>query len=58
MTKPDGVSDSEVNETEIKALERGNAFRTGGIAYALKHATRPATIGLVLSSSPIALLAW
>lgn len=28
------------------------------MAYALEHATRPATIGLVLSSSPLALLAW
>ena len=29
-----------------------------GMAYAQEHGTRPATIGLVLSSSPIALLAW
>ncbi|KAH7018706.1 Alpha/Beta hydrolase protein [Macrophomina phaseolina] len=58
VSKPDGVSDSEADEAELKALERGNAFRTGGIAYALKHATRPSTIGLVLSASPIALLAW
>lgn len=28
------------------------------MAYALEHATRPGTIGLVLSSSPLALLAW
>lgn len=28
------------------------------MAYALEHGTRPATIGLVLSSSPLALLAW
>ncbi|WVQ72164.1 hypothetical protein IAR50_001709 [Cryptococcus sp. DSM 104548] len=27
-------------------------------AYALEHSTRPATVGLVVSSSPIALLAW
>ena len=29
-----------------------------GHAYAQEHGTRPATIGLVLSSSPIALLSW
>jgi len=28
------------------------------VAYAMMHATRPATISIVLSSSPIALLAW
>lgn len=28
------------------------------MAYALEHATRPSTIGLVLSSSPLAALAW
>lgn len=28
------------------------------MAYAAEHATRPGTIGLVLSSSPLALLAW
>lgn len=27
-------------------------------AYALEHSSRPATIGLVLSTSPLALLAW
>jgi hypothetical protein len=29
-----------------------------GAAYSLFHATRPATIGLALDSSPLALLAW
>ncbi|TFY57289.1 hypothetical protein EVJ58_g7107 [Rhodofomes roseus] len=56
--KPDGVSNSDIDELELKALQRGDAFRTAGIAYALEHATRPSTIGLVLSASPIALLAW
>ncbi|KAJ6527784.1 Alpha/Beta hydrolase protein [Mycena capillaripes] len=58
IPKPDGVSDSEVNNAELEGMERGNAFHVGGIAYAMKHATRPSTIGLVLSASPIALLAW
>ncbi|KAH7032121.1 Alpha/Beta hydrolase protein [Macrophomina phaseolina] len=56
--KPEGISDSEANEAELKALDRGNAFSNAGFAYAMEHATRPATIGLALSASPIALLAW
>ncbi|OMP86619.1 putative epoxide hydrolase [Diplodia seriata] len=58
VPKPDNVSDSDLSDEERKALARGDAFRTAGIAYAMKHATRPSTIGLVLSSSPIALLGW
>lgn len=39
-------------------IERGAEFDTTGNAYALEHATRPSTIGHVLASSPLALLAW
>ncbi|KAL3410565.1 putative epoxide hydrolase [Aspergillus fumigatus] len=39
-------------------VERMNDFLTFGRPYAYEHATRPSTIGHVLSSSPIALLAW
>ncbi|OJD36614.1 epoxide hydrolase [Diplodia corticola] len=58
VPKPDNVSDSDITDEERNALARGDAFRTAGIAYAMKHATRPSTIGLVLSTSPLALLAW
>lgn len=37
---------------------RNTNFGTLGNAYAREHGTRPSTIGLVLSSSPLALLAW
>lgn len=33
-------------------------FNVTGSAYARTHGTRPATIGMVLSSSPLAVLAW
>lgn len=49
----DGLTDAEK-----KGVQRINDFGTLGNAYAREHGTRPATIGLVLSSSPIALLAW
>jgi len=43
---------------EREQLERTNKWRETGFAYALEHGTRPSTIGLVISSSPLALLAW
>ncbi|KAI5846461.1 epoxide hydrolase [Morchella snyderi] len=43
---------------EKVGVHRGQRFNTTGNAYALEHATRPSTIGHVLSSSPLALLAW
>lgn len=47
-----------LSEKEKVGVGRYNNFGTLGNAYARMHGTRPATIGLVLSSSPIALLAW
>ena len=55
---PEGGANAEMTEAEAAGLQRGAAFQSAGMAYAMKHATRPATIGLVLSASPIALLAW
>ncbi|KAL3469130.1 Alpha/Beta hydrolase protein [Aspergillus californicus] len=39
-------------------LDRSNAWQQTGFAYALEHGTRPSTVGLAISSSPLALLAW
>jgi microsomal epoxide hydrolase len=47
-----------LNEKEQIGAGRYGNFMNVGSAYAREHGTRPATIGLVLSSSPIALLAW
>ena len=55
---PGTVDASAVDDVEKPGLVRSERFGTTGSAYALEHATRTATIGLVLSSSPIALLAW
>ncbi|KAF2722235.1 alpha/beta-hydrolase [Polychaeton citri CBS 116435] len=49
---------SDVTTEEQQSLQRASAFEKMGLSYASEHGTRPATIGLVLSSSPIALLAW
>lgn len=50
-------ADSLTSE-ELEILERSAAWLKTGLAYALEHGTRPATIGLVVSSNPLALLAW
>jgi hypothetical protein len=48
----------QLSPLEKRALDNVHVWRERGRAYALEHGTRPSTIGLVLSSSPLALLAW
>jgi microsomal epoxide hydrolase len=48
----------DLSAQQQKGLERKKWFQTLGSAYAREHATRTATIGFALASSPIALLAW
>ncbi|KAL4948807.1 Alpha/Beta hydrolase protein [Aspergillus filifer] len=43
---------------EQEHLSRSASWQKTGFAYALEHATRPGTVGLAMSSSPLALLAW
>ena len=56
MSAPEALKGLEPRE--LAALQLTGKFMTLGRAYAEEHATRPATIGFVLSSSPVALLAW
>lgn len=49
---------ADLSPAEQKQLERLSAWQATGTAYAMEHATRPSTIGLVLAASPLALLAW
>ena len=56
---PDDFNPESVTDPlEKQGLERGQKFRESGMAYALEHGTRPSTIGLALSASPLSLLAW
>ncbi|KAL2865843.1 epoxide hydrolase family protein [Aspergillus lucknowensis] len=57
-SSPPGASEQSLSELEKRGLELWKTFLSTGRAYALEHATRPATIGHVLASSPLALLAW
>ncbi|KAH8731694.1 Alpha/Beta hydrolase protein [Phaeosphaeriaceae sp. PMI808] len=50
--------EDKLSEQDIEWMARMNEFFTTGMAYAKMHGTRPSTIGFVLSSSPIAQLAW
>ncbi|KIV89068.1 hypothetical protein PV10_08679 [Exophiala mesophila] len=47
-----------IQEWEKRGLERADDFVKYGTAYAVEQSTRASTIGFVLSSSPVALLAW
>ena len=54
----EGMQDKEVSDAEKVMLARMDEFWNTGMAYAREHGTRTATIGLVLSSSPLAMFAW
>ena len=58
IAQPSGFSHSSLSVREREGLLRGQEFVKSGTGYSLEHATRPSTIGLILSSSPLALLAW
>ncbi|KAK4449000.1 putative epoxide hydrolase [Podospora aff. communis PSN243] len=58
VPQPPGMSQDDLTETEKAGIARGKWFRNDGCAYGLMQATRPATVGLVLSSNPLVLLAW
>ena len=57
MPPPENVSEENIDAAELKGLQKlGNWDQDN--AYAREHGQRPATIGLVLSTSPLALLIW
>lgn len=59
MPKPKGVDEStSLSEIDKEKLNRFYSFSQTESAYAFEQATKPSTLGFVLSSSPVALLAW
>ncbi|KDQ17793.1 hypothetical protein BOTBODRAFT_64194 [Botryobasidium botryosum FD-172 SS1] len=58
VQEPAGFDIATINEAERKGLDRAKWFNSVGRAYAITHATRPATIGSILASNPLALLVW
>ena len=49
---------ASLSKQEQYGLKRTADWIELGSAYAREHGTRPATVGLALSASPLALLAW
>ncbi|KAL6892844.1 alpha/beta-hydrolase [Trichoderma longibrachiatum] len=47
-----------LDDAEREGLQRNAAFGMTGASHALWHAVRPATAGLVIMASPLAMLAW
>lgn len=58
MPEPNGIDKTRYTTQEQKGLLRAADFARFGSAYALEHASRPSTIGLTVSASPLSLLAW
>ncbi|GJN90554.1 hypothetical protein Rhopal_003566-T1 [Rhodotorula paludigena] len=59
VAPPDDASERhQIKPHEEQALERAKEFQTTGRGYAIEQGTRPGTIGIVVGSSPISLLAW
>lgn len=56
MTNPPGEEPKD--EFEMAAVAKATEFMDTSYAFALEQGSRTATIGLVLSSSPLALLSW
>lgn len=54
---PDGPGDNPTEE-EKRVLQKAYEFQDTSSGFLLEHGSRTATIGLVLGSSPLALLAW
>ncbi|KAJ5722398.1 hypothetical protein N7488_000433 [Penicillium malachiteum] len=51
-------SPKDLSPQDLQILQRTEAWSKTGLAYVLEHGTRPSTVGLAISSSPLALLAW
>ncbi|KAI0465548.1 Alpha/Beta hydrolase protein [Xylaria cf. heliscus] len=58
LPRPPNAATLDISDLEKRVLGRGLWFREVGAAYAILHGTRTATIGHVLSTSPLALLCW
>lgn len=56
-SKPDDA-DETYTQQEVEGLQRVAEFSRSGTGYAIEQSTKPATIGLVLATNPLALLAW
>jgi hypothetical protein len=57
-TAPPNSSSSTLDDIDRACLARADFFNKYEYAYRDEHATKTATIGMVVESSPVAMLAW
>jgi hypothetical protein len=55
---PPGTSEDDLKPLEKQGLAKGLEWYKFGLSYALEHGFKTSTIGLVLASNPLALMAW
>lgn len=58
VTFPPLGEETVVDAFEKERVEFTQKWRATGVGYALEHGTRTSTIGSVLASNPLAMLAW
>lgn len=58
IMEEEGDLPKDMSDIERDGLPRGRAYMEGGTAYLREHGTRPSTIALAISASPLSLLAW
>lgn len=58
MQDPGNIPESSYSAAENEGLRHSQTFVTMGSGYGLEQATKPSTLGLAISSSPLALLSW
>lgn len=60
LSAPINPSPALLNLTEVEGInvEKAKTFASTGRGYGVLQGTRPGTIGMVVQSSPVALLAW
>lgn len=58
FTPREQPDEDKLTAFEKQALAKVAEWRKSGAAYGAEHGSRPSTIGHVLSSNPLALLAW
>ncbi|KAJ5334926.1 epoxide hydrolase [Penicillium brevicompactum] len=49
---------AQLSPEKSNILQRSEAWQKTGLGYAFVHGTRPSTVGLAISTSPLASLAW
>lgn len=58
MSEPDKECAEPTEDEMAQMMHSVKDFQGSGMGYAMIHATKPSTIGLVVGASPVSLLAW